>query len=118
MTDVPKAPPKHLYFQVKSLVLLCYWANLLDAVFTASHLTNGAVEWNVIMRFLWTVSPVAYATGKFVFFRVGMEFLERSFPDLKHKRNVLLATVLAFTGVNLWHLLSGTTCVASLFCLP
>lgn len=107
-----------LRIQVRVLVLACYWANLLDAVFTANHLANGATEWNLIMRFLWTTHPVLYATAKFAFFRLGMEFVERSYPDLRHRRNALALVVLAFTLINLWHLVSGTTCVASWSCPP
>jgi len=107
-----------LRLQVRVLVLACYWANLLDAVYTANHLANGAVEWNLIMRFLWTTHPILYATAKFAFFRLGMEFVERSYPDLRHRRNALLATVTAFTLINAWHLVSGTTCVASWNCPP
>jgi len=102
-----------LRLQVRALVLVCYWANLLDAVFTANHLTNGATEWNLVMRFLWAVHPVVYATAKFVFFRVGMEFVERAFPSLVTRRNALALTAIGFTAINVWHLVSGTTCVAS-----
>ena len=105
-----------LRLQVRALVLVCYWANLLDAVFTANHLTNGATEWNLVMRFLWAVHPVVYATAKFVFFRVGMEFIERAFPSLTARRNALALTALGFTAINVWHLVSGTTCVASWSC--
>lgn len=105
-----------LRLQVRALVLVCYWANLLDAVFTANHLTNGATEWNLVMRFLWTVHPIVYATAKFVFFRVGMEFVERAFPNLATRRNALAITAIGFTAINLWHLVSGTTCVSSLSC--
>ena len=102
-----------LRLQVRALVLVCYWANLIDAVFTANHLTNGATEWNLVMRFLWAVHPVVYATAKFVFFRVGMEFVERAFPSLATRRNALALTAIGFTAINVWHLVSGTTCVAS-----
>lgn len=107
-----------LRLQVRVLVLACYWANLLDAVFTANHLANGAIEWNLLMRFLWTTHPVLYATAKFALFRLGMEFVERSYPDLRHRRNALALTVIAFTLINLWHLVSGTTCVSSWSCPP
>jgi hypothetical protein len=105
-----------LRLEVRTLVLVCYWANLLDAVFTASHLTNGATEWNLVMRFLWAIHPVVYATAKFVFFRIGMEFVERAFPSLSARRNALALTALAFTAINVWHLVSSTTCVASWYC--
>jgi hypothetical protein len=105
-----------LRLQVRALILVCYWSNLLDAVSTASHLTNGAIEWNLVMRFLWTIHPALYATAKFAFFRVGMEFVERAFPVLTSRRNVLLLVAVVFTLINLWHLVSGTRCAASLDC--
>jgi hypothetical protein len=77
--------------------------NLVDGVLTAYNLTRGNFEMNLFMRFLWDLSPLVYATGKYFLFWAGIEIVKLESFKARDQKICLVGTFLVFFAINLWH---------------